>query len=358
MEVSCKAATGKTICAFPDTCFTPPLTPATPPGVPVPYPNTGMASDATDGSTSVKISGQEVMLKNKSYFKRSTGDEAGCAPKKGVVTSVNMGKVYFTMWSMDVKAEGENVVRFMDMTTHNHASLPANSPPWMYIDKPDVPNPGHPCHDEIVEAKKECKKTKMAKKPGRKKKVRDCSNTKCEKAMACILVPKTKDKEMCCYPKNTGHHLIQDNWISKNTGFPDYHSSRGGRGAPTKAQRKAGVKATNDAPTVCGNAKRKPGTMHRHMHNIQGIIEEMHKPGGAMANKPWDYGAGKDTVKKCYTDVPELKQGDCKWSCIESQLDKFYGSDDKRPLNKPGTEDLGADREPFRKKYTPKKKRR
>ena len=70
MEVSCKQASGKSICAFPDVCFTPPLTPVTPPGVPIPYPNTGMASDTTDGSSSVKISGQEVMLKNKSYFKK------------------------------------------------------------------------------------------------------------------------------------------------------------------------------------------------------------------------------------------------------------------------------------------------
>ena len=57
------------------------------------------------------------MLKNKSYFKKSTGDEAGCAAKKGVITSVNRGKVYFIAWSMDVKVEGENVVRHLDMTT-------------------------------------------------------------------------------------------------------------------------------------------------------------------------------------------------------------------------------------------------
>ena len=75
-ELSCKAGDGKSIAAFPDTCFTPPQTPGTPPGVPVPYPNTGMTSDTTDGSRSVKISGEEVMLKNKSYFKKSTGDEA------------------------------------------------------------------------------------------------------------------------------------------------------------------------------------------------------------------------------------------------------------------------------------------
>ena len=141
-EVSCKQAAGKSICAFPDVCMTPPQTPATPPGVPIPYPNTGMASDTSDGSTTVKISGQEVMLKDKSSFKKSTGDEAGAAPMKGVVTHKNTGKVFFTMWSMDVKIEGENVVRMMDLTTHNHASQPGNSPPWPYTDA--VAPPGAP----------------------------------------------------------------------------------------------------------------------------------------------------------------------------------------------------------------------
>jgi hypothetical protein len=97
MEVACKAAAGKSICAFPDVCFTPPLTPATPPGVPIPYPNTGMASDCSGGSTTVKISGKEVMLKNKSYFKKSMGDEAGAAPKKGVVTSKTWARCTSTL---------------------------------------------------------------------------------------------------------------------------------------------------------------------------------------------------------------------------------------------------------------------
>ncbi|MFL6607213.1 MAG: hypothetical protein ACJ8HF_03165, partial [Pseudomonas sp.] len=43
MEVSCKAADGKSIACFPDVCFTPPQAPPTPLGVPIPYPNTGMA---------------------------------------------------------------------------------------------------------------------------------------------------------------------------------------------------------------------------------------------------------------------------------------------------------------------------
>src|SRR5439155_10681140 len=73
-EVSCKAADGKSICAFPDVCLTPPTPPAGP--IPIPYPNTGMASDTDGGSKTVQISGQEVMLKDSSDFKKSTGDEA------------------------------------------------------------------------------------------------------------------------------------------------------------------------------------------------------------------------------------------------------------------------------------------
>jgi len=141
-EVACKKASGKSICAFPDVCMTPPQTPATPPGVPIPYPNTGMASDTSKGSKSVKISGGEVMLKNKSCFKKSMGDEPGVAPLKGLVTRKNRGKVYFTMWSMDVKFEGQNVVRMMDLTTHNHmGSMPGNTPPWPYIDGIVPPDP-------------------------------------------------------------------------------------------------------------------------------------------------------------------------------------------------------------------------
>ncbi len=135
MEVSCKAGSGKTIAAFPDVCFTPPQTPATPPGVPIPYPNTGMASDCSDGSSSVQVSGEQVMLKNKSYFKKSTGDEAGAAPKKGLINSSKSGKLYFTSWSMDVKIEGENVVRHLDLTTSNHACPNANAAAaWPHID--------------------------------------------------------------------------------------------------------------------------------------------------------------------------------------------------------------------------------
>ena len=142
-EVACKKAAGKTICCFPDVCFTPPdKVPPTPLGIPIPYPNTAMATDTAKGSKKVKISGGPIMLKNQSFFKKSVGDEAGVASKKGLITSTNRGKAYFVMWSMDVKFEGKNAVRHLDLTTNNHMSaMPGNTPPWPYLDSMAVAAP-------------------------------------------------------------------------------------------------------------------------------------------------------------------------------------------------------------------------
>ena len=127
-ELACKSGDGKTIADFPDVCFTPPdKVPPTPPGVPIPYPNFGKSKDMTSGSKSVKITKKEVLLKNKSYYKTSKGNEAAKTAKKGMVTSCLTGAVYFTSWSMDVKIEGENVVRHLDTTTGNHACPNANA---------------------------------------------------------------------------------------------------------------------------------------------------------------------------------------------------------------------------------------
>jgi hypothetical protein len=215
MEVSCKSAAGKSICAMPDVCMTPPQTPATPPGVPIPYPNTGLASDCTDGSSSVKISDEEVMLKNKSYFKKSTGDEAGSAPMKSVITSTNTGKVYFNAWSMDVLVEGENVVRNLDLTTHNHASLPGATPPWPYKDAM-TPQQRSDCSKDEENEKAAC----SDKETGEYKSGKECcENEKCQEARNCMLVPYGgSGSPNCCKKPNgdhwkTGHHLLPNSLL-------------------------------------------------------------------------------------------------------------------------------------------------
>ena len=344
MEVSCKKAAGKSICAFPDVCFTPPTTPATPPGVPIPYPNTGMASDTTSGSTSVKISGEEVMLKNKSYFKRSMGDEAGCAPKKGVLTSKNMGKVYFTMWSMDVKVEGENVVRMLDMTTHNHGSVPGNSGPWPYIDEAAPPELLAACANDIKKEQEACKGVtdpcrsfqskphdtdeknpiarQLADRMSDQVTCNDCLN-----ARRCKLSPyesgTNKDgkaaSKTCC-DGQTPHHVVEKSTFTEDKGkkrlkgFENYDP--------------------NMAPCVCaeGTSQAKGGT-HELMHVYQKadtLAQIKGKPNGTFTmpdgseiSKPQTtYGESRETGVRAFTKV--FDDAGCNPDCIRGQLDAYH----------------------------------
>ena len=84
LEISGKAVSAKTIAAFPDVCMTPPENPATPPGIPVPYPNFAMAGDTEKGTGKVKIKDKTVNLKNKSDMSKTAVDEAGAAGRKSV----------------------------------------------------------------------------------------------------------------------------------------------------------------------------------------------------------------------------------------------------------------------------------
>jgi hypothetical protein len=122
--IACKAGDAKVIAAFPDVCLSPPSPPAGP--VPIPYPDTSFSKDMQNGSTTVKIKGKEVMLKDKSFYKTSPlGDEAATRSfGANVITHVITGKTFFKSWSLDVKFEGENVDRHLDLTTSNHASDP------------------------------------------------------------------------------------------------------------------------------------------------------------------------------------------------------------------------------------------
>jgi hypothetical protein len=335
-EISCKAAAGKAIAAFPDTCFTPPQTPATPPGVPIPYPNTGMASDASEGSKTVQISGQEIMLKDKSCFKKSSGDEAGSAPKKGMITSKNMGKVYFAAWSMDVKIEGENAVRHLDLMTHNHASMPGNTPTWPYLDEM-AKGEGGACEKEHEEERKECgplevksaekvdvkidRKTGLISKTTtggeleiQKTKDAQCANTeqakKCQHAKKCMLTP--KEPERCC-PGMTGDHIIETHGFMQEGGrdddknlpqFPNYDQ--------------------NKAPVLCAKGGRIGKGTHGDMHAVRGALEL-----GAMARAPegmkglaWTYADARDAaVKSVQATHPDAG---CSRKCLEAQLDAYY----------------------------------
>ncbi|MBT2971035.1 MAG: hypothetical protein B6D72_00950 [gamma proteobacterium symbiont of Ctena orbiculata] len=314
-EISCKKADGKSICAFPDVCFTPPENPATPPGVPVPYPNTGMAKDTTSGTKKVKITDKEVILKNKSHFKKSYGDEAGSATKKGIVTSTNRGKIYFTTWSMDVKFEGLNVVRHLDLTTHNHRSLPSNTLPWTYNDRIAMAKGLKSCDKEMAEVEKHCPKdkNKQVKCPGHKKvfvgpttRMKDRSLkgledytvrirkgeskvTKCHRALRCVLVPYEKNgKRMCC-PPQTPEHLVPKACMK---GVPGYIS--------------------DDAPCICAEGGKSDAT-----HGLIG--DERNKlldKKGIKLNDPCEFATLLDVGAQAAHNI----FSHCSKKCIRAQL--------------------------------------
>jgi len=144
LEVACKAADGMSAASFPDLCFTP--------GYPVPFANTAYAKDTRNGSRTVFITGKQVMLKDHSYFKTSTGNELARG-KKGFFTTVKKGKAYFRSWSMNVKIEGYNVCRHTDSMTHNHGSFPGNTGYWKYWDKAWGTDP---CTKEQARVEKAC----------------------------------------------------------------------------------------------------------------------------------------------------------------------------------------------------------
>lgn len=118
MTVVHKTSGGVSV-AFPDTCKTP--SPGGP--VPIPYPNVAMSANTADGSSSVKMDGNPIMLKSSNYSV-STGDEAGSA--LGVVSNKIKGKAYPRMYSFDVKVDGENVFRQLDLMLQNGGS-PTNT---------------------------------------------------------------------------------------------------------------------------------------------------------------------------------------------------------------------------------------
>ena len=316
-EISCKSGEGKSICAFPDVCMTPPENPATPPGVPIPYPNTGLDSDTTDGSKSVQISGNEIMLKNKSYFKQSTGDEAGCAAKKGVVTSVNRGKVYFIAWSMDVKVESENAVRHLDMTTHNHASPVSNTCPWPFVDKMTRAQ-RKKCAADKRKEKKACKDYKPYKKDGEDVceeaglsstytkakgaatiRSKSASANACSAARRCRLVAfdAPRDGINGCCPAQTPDHIVP-----KSSFF--VQSVDHGQHMPGWGNYKI-----DKAPCMCLEGGSCSGS-----HGLRSAHHKAFSPVDAGEERAFN-----DEVKHC-ADGAKAVAPQCNKACIEAQL--------------------------------------
>lgn len=123
--------------AFPDVC----LTPSGGGPVPIPYTNVAKSADTAQGSKTVTMDGNPIMLKG-SVFATSTGDEPGTAGG-GVASGTIKGKAEFVNYSFDVKVEGKNVPRLADPMVQNEASAP-NTAPFPEVQAPLVVAPPVP----------------------------------------------------------------------------------------------------------------------------------------------------------------------------------------------------------------------
>lgn len=131
---------------FPDVCKTP--SPGGP--IPIPYPNIAQSSDTADGSSTLKVQGNPIMLKG-SNFKMSTGDEAGSA--MGVVSNKIKGKAEPVNYSFDVKVDGKNVFRLGDMMLHNIGNPNGGGEPEGQAPDPAIPSEGPECEKTQEEKK-------------------------------------------------------------------------------------------------------------------------------------------------------------------------------------------------------------
>lgn len=358
-EIACKAGSGKSIAAFPDVCLSPPTPPAGP--VPIPYPVTAMASDTDSGSKNVKISGDPVMLKDQSNFKKCSGDEAATKSLgMGVVTHNITGKVFFCAWSMDVKIEGQNAVRHLDMMTHNHMSQPGQTPPWPFTDRAAMAAATGKCDGVVEDAKKKCtdkkgnwkksagcpdasgvttcyqsmvdakdamEKAKGAAKSAAKAKyetakdawkkeytdlAKKIEDDECHKAMRCLLAPYEPGK--CC-PGQTGDHLVDAACFYKEgqrdvdgqqiKGCEGYHGSK--------------------APVMCVEGPNNTLATHGMMHTLKGNAAK--KARDSKGNITYEQGK-KQGVEAANEIFPELG---CPAECLEAQLDAYHQKDKNGP---------------------------
>jgi Toxin PAAR-like domain len=332
MEIACKAAAGKSVAAFPDTCLSPPSPPAGP--VPIPYPNTAYASDTTNGSTTVMISGQEVMLKDQSTFKKSTGDEAATKSLgMGVVTHALQGEASFIAWSMDVKVEGQNVDRHLDPMLHNEQCNPANTPPMTYVDASAF-GTLEECAEDKEAMKKACKgkdpcpgvlnvpkqtqREQVDKAPSKRMQAfaahadtiadvdgsrtakaaaaaeAEANGSKCVQKSRCYLRPyEPGTKQDGCCPGQTGHHIPPKACFKSGSGY-------------------LGKYSPSSALCVCLEGMNQHCGSHGKNH---AAIESLAEEAGLA---PGDTCSVEDYNKLCAETV-EAQCG-CDKECIEAQL--------------------------------------
>jgi hypothetical protein len=214
---------------------------------------------------------------------------------------------------MDVKFEGENVVRHLDLTTGNHACPTPNQPaPWPHASKQAVAKGGK-CNKKAPkdygnQVKKNCDPDMYS------KSCCDCKGRKC------MLMH--YDPNQCCKGTNgkklTPHHPIP---------FQDHYQVGARTSGATASQRLAGA-GTYDgdkAPCICVE-----GTDHKVLEPKKPGKPPMHKQHGRLGRagahvrdqlpgKTYKY---RQINKKIAKQV--AAETGCDKDCIQAQLDYYH----------------------------------
>ena len=118
-EMSCAKDDTHVLGAMPDVCLSPPSPPAGP--VPIPYPNFAQASDTSKGARSVQVGGDQVGKEGESNYSKCSGDEAATQSLgMNIIDHCIQSKTVAQSYSFDVKVEGKNAVRLLDLTLNNN----------------------------------------------------------------------------------------------------------------------------------------------------------------------------------------------------------------------------------------------
>ncbi len=208
------------------------------------------------------------MLKDQSTFKTSTGDEAATKSLgMGVVTHTIQGEASFIAWSMDVKFEGQNVDRHLDMMMHNEQCKPANTPTWPYTSKMTAAfKPGGTCegmkHLQLQPYDEPCPRSKGGR-------------------------------------RQTGHHLLPGRCMD---GIPDYNHGH--------------------APVICVSGRTQHKGAHKRCHARFDPVELDHFTSG----DPLTYSDARDAAASSAGQAlnPPRDLSEEEKACVAFQMDQYY----------------------------------
>lgn len=279
--------------AFPDVC----KTPCAPSPVPIPYPNIAMSSTAAETASSVTADGNPIMVKSSKYA-TSSGDEPGTL--LGVVSNSVKAAAFPAMFSMDVKAEGKNVFRQLDIMVQNGNNKPTNTPPAPNLQPPLVvmADGQDPEKYKIIEVKWSKAKLK-------------CGDpvqieTKTENFDDGMVIPHTITREPSKAKKkngitkeiidntqgNVGGNAVTIDWVTRNGTWrktpTELEATATGKGGPKKSsgKLKIDVPPEKDGPHITKKTVLKEGVIRL---AVPGRRSAMFKPRGKYWKMTYGY---------------------------------------------------------------------